>query len=106
MEEEPKVLNLNKDVIVESPTKGIWSRTFHKTKGMNAVVMRLAAGEDLTEHTSKYEAVIHVLSGKATVTLGEKSVQAAFGTWIHMPAKTPHSVTAKEDFIMLLYIVK
>ena len=106
MEEEPKVLDLNKDILEGSPEKGIWSQTFHKTKGMNAVIMRLAAGEDLTEHTSKYEAVIHALSGKATITLGENEVQATAGTWIHMPAKTSHSVTATEDFLMLLYIVK
>jgi len=106
MDEQPKVLDLEKDIISESPGQGIWSKTFLKSKGMNAVVMRLEAGEELTEHTSKYEAVIHALKGKAVITLEEEEVKAEAGTWIHMPAKTAHSVTAEEDFIMLLYIVK
>ena len=106
MDEQPRVLDLNKDIISESPGKGIWSKTFHKSKGMNAVVMHLEAGEDLTEHTSKYEAVIHALKGTAVITLEDDEVRAEAGTWIHMPAKTSHSVSAVEDFLMLLYIVK
>jgi len=106
MNTQPNVFNLVTDVIDASPGQGIWSRTFHKGKGMNAVVMHLEAGEELTEHTSKHEAVIHALRGKAVITLGDEEVIAESGTWIHMPAKTPHSVSASDDFLMLLYLLK
>lgn len=106
MDEKSKVLNLNKDILEEAPLQGIWSKTFHKSKGLNAVVMHLEAGEDLTEHTSKYEAVIHAIRGEAVITLEDEEVEVEAGAWIHMPAKTAHSVTAKKDFLMLLYILK
>jgi quercetin dioxygenase-like cupin family protein len=49
---------------------------------------------------------LEVVDGEATITLGEDSVEAAAGTWMHMPANTPHSVVAKTPLVLLLHLLK
>lgn len=63
-------------------------------------------GQKLSEHTAPYDAVVQVLDGRATVTIGgkEKNVQA--GELIIMPANVPHAVMAAEQFKMLLIMIR
>jgi quercetin dioxygenase-like cupin family protein len=51
-------------------------------------------------------AVLHLLPGEAKVTLGDDTVQARPGTWVHMPAGLKHSIKAKTPVVMLLLLVK
>ena len=64
------------------------------------------AGQELSEHTASLPAVMHFLSGEADVTLGAEKMAAAAGTWIHMPAGMPHSISAKTPVVMLLLLLK
>jgi quercetin dioxygenase-like cupin family protein len=91
---------------VAPPAAGILSRTVHADDRLKAVVFGFAAGEELSEHTAAVPAVVHVLQGKATLTLGADRHPAAAGTWAYMPANLPHSVRAETPVVMLLLMLK
>ena len=63
-------------------------------------------GQGLSEHTSPYDAVVQVLEGKASLTIGGEQQNVAAGQLIVMPANVPHSVDAEEKFKMLLTMVR
>jgi quercetin dioxygenase-like cupin family protein len=70
------------------------------------VLFLFAAGSGLTEHVAPLPAIIQILKGEATVTVENESVAGAPGTWIHMAARTPHSIKAESAVVMLLTLLK
>lgn len=88
------------------PEKGILSRTLHGDDQVKVVLFHFAAGEELSEHTASVPAVLHFLSGKARVTLGETAVDAGPGTWVHMAAHLTHGIQARTPVVMLLTMLK
>jgi quercetin dioxygenase-like cupin family protein len=92
------------DLMREIPEGSIVSRTLYKDKAVNVVLFGFAAGEALSEHTAAQPAIIQILSGEGTLTLGAdvKAVQA--GSWVRMPATTKHSLLAKTPMKMLLLL--
>jgi quercetin dioxygenase-like cupin family protein len=51
-------------------------------------------------------AILHLIQGEATVTLGDDRHEAKPGTWVHMPTGQRHSIQAKTPVVMLLLLVK
>ena len=82
--------------------ESITSRTFHKGEGVKGVLFGFDAGQELSEHTSTQAAIIQIIQGKATVTLGGERHELAAGAWVHMPPNLRHSVCARTPLIMLL----
>ncbi len=80
----------------------IISRTFYRGDGMKAVAFGFDAGQALSEHTSSKTAIIYLVRGEATVTLGDDRHELVAGAWIHMPPNLKHSVHAKTPVVMLL----
>ncbi|MGE5191588.1 MAG: cupin domain-containing protein [Deltaproteobacteria bacterium] len=91
---------------IEPPADGTLSRTIHQDDRLKAVLFGFSAGQELSEHTSSTPAVMYFLSGEAEVGLGEDTVSAVAGTWIHMPARLPHRIRAKTPVTMLLLLLK
>jgi quercetin dioxygenase-like cupin family protein len=91
---------------VEPPAKGILSRTLYNDDRLKVVLFAFAAGEELSEHTASMPAVVHFLSGEATLTLGADAVEAGPNTWAHMAAGLRHSVRVKAPTVMLLLLLK
>lgn len=83
-------------------TDSIVSRTFYKSDGLKAILFGFDSGQELSEHTSSQTAVIQIVKGDATVTLGEDRHELSTGAWIQMPPRLKHSVYAKTPLIMLL----
>jgi len=92
-------------LVTEIGEESIVSRTVYKDDGVRVILFGFAAGEILSEHTSSYPAVLHFLEGQAAVTLGEESIEAQPGTWVHMPAHLPHSIKAETVVKMLLLML-
>ncbi len=90
----------------DAPPDSIVSRTVFTGDKVKAVLFAFAAGQELSEHTASVPAIIHILKGEARLTLGADSMEAAEGTWAHMPAQLPHSVFAKTPLVMLLLMLK
>ena len=90
-----------------SPTaQGISSRILAKTAGGNMTLFAFDAGQGLTEHTSPFEALVMVLEGSLTLTIGGTAVVARPGAIVRMPANVPHAVDAPEPCRMLLTMLK
>ena len=49
---------------------------------------------------------MEIIEGEATITLDQEVVEGRPGTWIHLPASTPHSVVAVSPLLMLLTLLK
>jgi len=90
---------------LDAPADSIVSRAVYNGEGVRIVLFAFAAGQELTEHTSTREALIHVLAGDAVITLGDEAVSARAGTLIRMAPNLPHSVQAQSPVRMLLYML-
>jgi quercetin dioxygenase-like cupin family protein len=83
----------------------IISRTFFQEGKTKAILFAFAAGQELSEHTAAVPAMLHFLQGEADLTLGGEAQKAQPGTWVYMKPQLPHSVHAKTDVVMLLYML-
>ncbi len=88
------------------PTESIVSRTIYKGEdGLKSIVFAFAPGQELSEHTASVPAIIQVLEGECTVTLGSDSFEAKAGFWAHMQPNLKHSLLAKTPVLMLLLMM-
>ncbi len=92
--------------IPEIPADSIVSRTIYSDDQMKAILFGFAVGQELSEHTSAQTAILHFVEGEADLTLGDQSMSAQVGTWVHMQPHLPHSVYAKTQVLMLLLMFK
>jgi quercetin dioxygenase-like cupin family protein len=51
-------------------------------------------------------AILHFIQGEAKLTLGDDTLEAKAGTWVHMPTGQRHSIQAKTPVVMLLLLMK
>jgi len=90
-----------------TPTEhGIASRVLARTAGGNLTVFAFDAGQELTEHTSPFDALVMVLEGSLMLAIGGTEVTATPGTIVRMPANVPHAVSAPEPARMLLLMLR
>jgi quercetin dioxygenase-like cupin family protein len=88
------------------PADGILSRTLFSNDRLKVVGFGFAAGEELSEHTASFPAVLHILSGEGSLVLGSDEKVVAAGSWAHMPAQLMHAVRARTPMTMLLLLLK
>ena len=98
------IIDLAKEVT--PPDDGILTRTLFNDDQVKAVLFGFAGGQELSEHTASMPAILHFIKGEATLTLGEDTVEAQAGTWIHMPPNLKHSVQTETPTLMLLLLLK
>jgi quercetin dioxygenase-like cupin family protein len=90
-----------------TPTdRGIASRVLAKTGGGNVTLFAFDAGEGLSEHTAPFDALVLVLEGSLTLTIGGAVVTATTGTIVRLPAQVPHAVDATGAARMLLIMLR
>ena len=92
-------------LIARTPA-GIASRVLARTSGGNVTLFAFDAGQGLTEHTSPFDALVMVLEGALTLTIGGNAVEATPGTIVRMPADVPHGVDAPVPAVMLLTMLR
>jgi quercetin dioxygenase-like cupin family protein len=92
--------------IPEIPPDSILSRTVYSDDQVKVVLFGFAPGQELSEHTASTPAVIQILDGEAEIILGSDSYNALANAWIHMQANLSHSIIAKTNLYMLLYLLK
>lgn len=91
---------------VETPDDGIVSRAIYSDDDVRVVHFSFATGQQLSDHTASMPVTLEVVEGSATITVGDDVVDGRPGTWLHMPANTPHSVVAKSPLVLLLTLLK
>ena len=79
----------------EIPADSIVSRSVFADESVKTILFGFAPGQELSEHTASFPAILHFLQGEARLTLGDDEMEAGPGTWVHMPAHLPHSVSPK-----------
>jgi quercetin dioxygenase-like cupin family protein len=91
---------------VDIPADGILSRTLYADEQVKVVLFGFGAGQELSEHTASTPAILHIVQGEARLTLGDDSMEAQAGAWVHMPPELKHSIYAKTPVVMLLLLMK
>jgi quercetin dioxygenase-like cupin family protein len=92
--------------LVTPTAQGIASRVLARTAGGNVTLFAFDKGQGLTEHTSPFDALVLVLDGAFTLTIGGTPTRAVPGTIVRMPADVPHAVDADESSRMLLVMLR
>ena len=77
-----------------------------KARAGNVTLFAFDAGQELSEHTAPYDALVHILDGEAEVRISGVSYSLAAGDAILMPANEPHALKATKQFKMLLTMVR
>src|SRR6185295_12654996 len=94
------------DTLVTPTAQGIASRVLARTAAGNITLFTFDAGEELSEHTAPFDALVLTLSGALTLTIGGVNVLTAPQTIVLMPANVPHAVHAAEPSRMLLIMLR
>ena len=84
----------------------IVSRKLTTAAGGNVTVFAFAAGEELSEHTTPFDALVFVLEGQAEVSISGTPHPVKAGEMIIMPADKPHALRAVEAFKMALIMIR
>lgn len=88
------------------PSDSILSRTLMQNDDLRVILFLFAAGQELSEHTASKPAILHFLSGQASVTLGEDAKTAHPNTFIYMQPRLAHSIVAETEVSMLLIMLE
>ena len=91
--------------VPDIPPDSIISRTLYSDGQLKTILFAFAPGQELSEHTAAQMAILHFVEGEADLTLGEDTMSAQAGTWVHMPPHLPHSIVAKTSVVMLLMMM-
>ena len=82
------------------------SKTLIKEATGSITVFAFDAGQELSEHTAPFDALVLVLDGEAEIIISGKANTVKAGEGILMPANEPHAVKAVRRFKMMLTMVK
>lgn len=82
------------------------SRTVLKQPAGNVTLFAFDAGQELSEHTAPYDALVQVLDGEAEITIAGRPHRLRAGDMIVMPANKPHALRAPARFKMLLTMIR
>lgn len=84
----------------------IVSRVMVKREAGNVTLFAFDAGQELSEHTAPFDALVHVVDGEAAITIAGHLHRVGAGEIILMPAHQPHALKAISRFKMLLTMIR
>ena len=94
------------DALVTPTAQGFASRVLARSAAGNITLFAFDAGEELSEHTAPFDALVITLSGALVLTIGGRDVHTKPQTVVLMPANVPHAVRAVEPARMLLIMLR
>jgi quercetin dioxygenase-like cupin family protein len=92
--------------LAEVAQAAIVSRVLARADGGSVTLFAFAAGQELSEHTAPFDALVHCVDGCLVVTIGGKPMTVGPGEAVLMPADVPHALRAEEDSRMILTMLK
>ena len=99
---EPQILS----DLIQTQKESIVSKVLLKKKTGSLTLFAFHKGQELSEHTSPYEALIMILDGQAEVVIGGTVNKLLANEVIKLPANVAHAVKAIRSFKMLLIMIK
>jgi len=82
------------------------SRTLINQKTGTVTLFAFDAGQELSEHTAPYDALVEVFDGETEITISSQPFHLRAGDMIIMPANQPHAVKALVKFKMMLTMIR
>jgi quercetin dioxygenase-like cupin family protein len=82
------------------------SKTVFENGTGSITIFSFDKGEGLSEHTSPFDAVVHIVDGAAEITVGGAVHAVSAGQMIIMPSNIPHALKAASAFKMLLIMIR
>jgi quercetin dioxygenase-like cupin family protein len=92
--------------LVEYADDSIVSKTILDKPAGIITLFAFDKGQQLSEHTAPYDAVVQVVDGRARLTIGGQPKDVSAGQVVIMPGHAPHAVAADERFKMLLIMIR
>lgn len=87
---------------IEYPKEGVLSKVLAKTDKNNVTLFCMAAGTEMSEHTSTKEGFVYVLEGNGVFNLEGEEINMQQGVFIFMKKDAKHSLKADENTAFLL----
>jgi len=97
---------LNLTGLADYQAGSIVSRQITKAEGGNVTLFAFDEGQELSEHTAPFDALVLVLEGEVEIKISGKTFLMKADDAIIMPAGQPHAVKAVKKFKMLLTMIK
>ena len=98
-------MEINLKEMIEYSPGGITSKVVLKDDPVNVTLFCMAAGTDMSEHTSKKKGTVHVLDGDGVFVLEGREIPMKPGVLIHLERDAVHSLSAKENTCFLLTLI-
>src|SRR5512142_1221863 len=102
----PKSQVLKLAELVAYQDDSVVSRQITKEDAGNVTLFAFDTGQELSEHTAPFDALVHVLDGEVEVRIAGQPYTLRDGDAIIMPANQPHSLKALKRFKMLLTMIR
>jgi quercetin dioxygenase-like cupin family protein len=102
----PKSQVLKMADLVSYQDGSVVSRQITKAEAGNVTLFAFDNGQELSEHTAPFDALVYVLDGAADISISGQTYTLVTGDAIVMPANQPHAITATKRFKMLLTMIR
>jgi len=106
MAETKKAEILNIAELASYQENAVVSSQVLRAENGNVTLFAFDKGQELSEHSTPFDALVQVLDGLAEIIISGKSFAVNAGESIILPADEPHAVVATEQFKMLLTMIR
>jgi len=91
---------------IEYSDGAIVSKTIFKEDNSILTLFALDEGQSIAEHVTPFDALVQILDGEAELVIGGKKVKVKSGESLIMPKNIPHALYARQQYKMLLVMLK
>jgi quercetin dioxygenase-like cupin family protein len=106
MQEDLKSKTLTIDDLINYQEGSVVSREIVKKETGTVTIFAFDKGEGLSEHSAPFDAMVQIVDGTATITIGGQKNTVRKGQMIIMPANVPHALHALEKYKMILTMIR
>lgn len=92
--------------LVDYQKGAVVSRTVVKKATGTVTLFAFDEGQELSEHTAPFDALVHVLDGEGEFRISGKPHRVAADGLLLLPANQPHAVRATRRFKMMLVMIR
>lgn len=90
--------------LVEYQEGRVVSLTLAQNDAMSLTLFAFSKGEGISTHSAPGDAMVYIIDGKASITIGDMTIEAQAGQTVVMPSNIPHGLEAVENFKMMLIV--
>lgn len=92
--------------MIEYQEDAVVSKILIKKETGNITLFAFDKGQELSEHTAPFDALVQLLEGRVAITISGNINQVKEGEAIVLPANKPHALSAPVPFKMMLVMIR